>query len=191
MEFTDLLRSAFPHVDLLAQNTVAGAAVYGQATAGAALSFGDATHPAPGLIEECDYLVAVCSTRARAIRQGLIRLDSASNLLLERWRHIQALQSELAQAQQTVSRVQREYEDRTAWAQRLDTEMEAARAQTTELERVVSERTDSAQRLAETVRERDSAILALQQQVAAKQRVPQGSGEREVLSRELLSRTSG
>jgi SAM-dependent methyltransferase len=151
-EFECELRRVFPHISMFFENHLAA---IGFLPARAA--------PTPPGIEvpsarpnprDASFFVAVCSLVPPPPIPGFVYLPAAANVLRERERHIQLLESDLArlreQKQELVEmfRMQKEELDRSnLWAGELDEKLHAAQARIVELQEEERKRTEWAQRL--------------------------------------------
>jgi ubiquinone/menaquinone biosynthesis C-methylase UbiE len=148
-EFSAFLKEQFEHVKIAFQNHVAS------------IYIGDAClersvrskmeRPGDGLERSSNYFVAVCSkTETGKDFEALAYLPAAANLLRERERHIDLLETRVSELNQQVLQQQQASDAQSQWC--------------LELNRQVQERTEWAMRLDERIKELDARLLAFQQQ---------------------------
>jgi SAM-dependent methyltransferase len=143
LEFESALKAEFPHVHLWSQNrSEAMVFVPLSSSCGVLDALGDA---APG---HAHFFLAACSRSPIPETRAFAWMPVTGNLLRERERHIELLQSEieqknlwLGQAQRDQSTLQSNHEsllvelaESNAWAGRLDTELTHARATIAQLQ---------------------------------------------------------
>ena len=144
-EFQAALESVFPHVHLWSQNHTES------------ITFVPASPSRDGVLDapaetapgHAHFFLAACSLSSIADTRAFGWLPAAGNVLRERQRHIALLEGELqqkdawlAEALDTLSKVQRAHEESNAWAAQLNGEMEAARSAISRLESEVAVRLD-------------------------------------------------
>jgi GT2 family glycosyltransferase/glycosyltransferase involved in cell wall biosynthesis/SAM-dependent methyltransferase len=78
-------------------------------------------------LASADYFVCVCSGRRLNVRE-VVYIPAASNVLLERERHIRSLTKELKERETYLARLQPEFEEKGAWANKLNAELAEAQA---------------------------------------------------------------
>lgn len=151
-EFHGSLAQHFTHVRILLQNRLDAIAFYPSDIVTAARAKVEQTAGEP---PQANYFIGICSTAPLPETEALIYVPKASNLLRERERHIQLLESELAQTrqwlQQTIedrdrllaqhSDLQRHMDEQNRWARELERNWNAALAKVTELEKQFQEAT--------------------------------------------------
>ncbi len=118
-----------------------------------------------------NYFMAICSqTRTHLPKfDNLVYLPAAANLLREKEKRIQSLESQLKDLNSKVLKLQKEYDEQTQWAMRLDLQIKEREArilelqeQFRELERDLQEKAVWALRLTEQMAQKDKRILTLQ-----------------------------
>ena len=121
-EFASLLEEFFPERVIFAQNHAPAIAFFPsdgtlpcstEGDSGAAARFG----APPRATDQTHFLVAVCARQPGPVPEPFVFVPSAGNVLRERELHLH----KLAQA---LTNLQREVEERTAWARELDQERE-------------------------------------------------------------------
>lgn len=144
-EFRTELAAVFPHVSLFLENHVEGVAFQPVETAASADVHVDAGGVLP---QDSHFFVAVCSDRPQPAGPAFVYIPTTANVLRERERHIDLLESELRtknewlktleqQHQETVElfRTQKEeLEKSNRWAEQQNRELEARGARILELQ---------------------------------------------------------
>ena len=99
-----------------------------------------------------NYFMALCSQTQLGLPDfdNLVYLPAAGNLLREKERRVQSLESQVTDLDHKVLKLQMEYDEQTQWCLELNRQME--------------ERTQWAVRLDAQIKERDARILELQEQ---------------------------
>lgn len=129
-EFTALLNRYFPSVQVLGETHFVAVGILPtniHADVPAHLQEG-------GAPEGADYFVCVCGREPISSDRGLVFVPAASNVLLERERHIRALSTELAERNTYLSRLQPEFEEKARWADSLNVEVSRLQGENRRLE---------------------------------------------------------
>ncbi|MFL6450189.1 MAG: glycosyltransferase [Bryobacteraceae bacterium] len=127
-EFEEVLKRAFPFVEMLGQNSQETITFSGEWRAERMAGFVPSSHD----VADAHFYVAVCSFRARQI-PFFADVSSTHNLLRDRERHIRGLQGELAEAQrqyEALVQVRTEHKQ----AELLESELDALRQRVRTLE---------------------------------------------------------
>jgi GT2 family glycosyltransferase/glycosyltransferase involved in cell wall biosynthesis/SAM-dependent methyltransferase len=114
-EFVPLLKTVFPFVEVRGETHLAALGILGS---GAGTSV-PAVIPSDRQLSECDYFVCVCSD-ARQQPGELVFVPGSANVLRERERHIHALTKEVHDRDAHLARLEPEFEEKAAWADKLN-----------------------------------------------------------------------
>ena len=161
-EFLDFLKSVFSSVQIYFQNHIAGLIVgnpslYREVTT--------CLEEEPGDLETTsNYFVAVCThdREYQPASGNFCLLPGTGNLLRERQQDIQRLEEEVAKLDRALTRLQKEYEERTGWAQQLNRQVRSRDEALMGLREEFEDRSRWADELSRQLEEKDKAIVKLQ-----------------------------
>lgn len=179
-EFRELLRVVFPHCAVLLQNHVAGLLVADAAQAGnlaehpPAFRQQNGSENSAGLDrrqQEAHFLVALCSGEPLPAARPLLYLPSTGNVLRERETHIRQLEAQLEEARrdrdtalEQIRRLERQLEERTAWAQAMNREIAGKDAYILQLQSDYEQKVQWAKNLDGELEQARAALQKLQQE---------------------------
>jgi SAM-dependent methyltransferase len=185
-EFRVELESMFPFVSLYLENHVDGVMFQPQGRDGAADARIEAGEPEP---RESHFFLAVCARRERRAERAFVYVPSAANVLLERERHIAALQLRLAEIEVDRQRLidmfraqGEELERSNRWAQELNLEVGERRARVAALQEELGRSNRWAEKLSGQMEESRARVAELQTEVERGNRWAEG------LNREIVER---
>ena len=165
-EFQSALHPLFSNAVILLQNHVDGFAIYQHGAEGTADAEIAATSGTPA---EAHFFLAVCSNADIRSLHPFVYLPQGTNVLREREHHIRSLELQLAQERHdrqlhidglqkelgdivnAYRNLERDRDEKRAWAERADAELEIARRAIEAAETTVIERTKWAQGLDERI----------------------------------------
>jgi SAM-dependent methyltransferase len=155
-EFRDALSEAFPHISLFVENHVEGVVFQPVEPGDTAEVRVDGAGVSPA---ESHFFVAVCAHRPQTGNPTYVYVPSAGNVLRERERHIDLLESELATKNTWLAELKQEHQEL----------VDQFRKQKEELE----ERNRWAQELTRSLEERGGRVVELQEELAREQAAAQ------------------
>jgi SAM-dependent methyltransferase len=138
-EFRGALAEVFPHVTIFVQNHAAALVFSPAGPCSAAEARLEAPEPDP---EQAHFFIAVCACAPQTGAPTFVYVPSRANLLRERQRHIEWLQSELDALGRKHLALQQELEEHNRWAQELDRELEQARGAIAALQQELESKTE-------------------------------------------------
>lgn len=141
-EFQTALQAVFPHISIYLQNRVEAFA-FSHPSSTLEVQLADAGAP-----EQAQFFMAACALQPHPPHTGFIYLPTASNLLLERERHIRKLQDELELSKQWLAQITSErdqllhkhaeltlhLEQQNLWARSLEKDWKTALARVSQLQ---------------------------------------------------------
>jgi SAM-dependent methyltransferase len=175
-EFRAELTAVFPHVSLFLENHVEGFTFQPQEAGYTAEVRVDAGHPAP---DESHFFVAVCANRPQTGNPTFVYVPRTANVLRERERHIDLLQSELdgknqwlAEAQRDLAemsrqhaRIEGELDNSNRWAEDLNRELEDRGARVAEVQEELAREQEKARAMAAAY---EAKVLELEADIGSK-----------------------
>ena len=170
------LKAVFPHVSLFLENHVEGFTFQPHEAGHTAEVRVDAGEPAP---DESHFFVAVCANRTQTGNPTFVYVPRAANVLRERERHIDLLQSEvneknqwLADAQQALAEMTLQYgkleghlEESNRWAESLNQELDERRARVAALQEELATEQRNAKEMADAY---DAKVRDLEEDIRTK-----------------------
>ena len=174
-EFRSALAEVFPHVALFVQNHGPAVVFHPVGSARGTEVRLESASVAP---EDSNFFIAVCAQEPMVGSPAFVYLPSAANVLRERARHIEKLESELATKDEWLEAAKAEHqellekfraleaelEERNEWAEELDAELDEARRRLDEFH--AQKETE----IAELSSGYEAKIAALEAEVAEKAR---------------------
>jgi GT2 family glycosyltransferase/glycosyltransferase involved in cell wall biosynthesis/SAM-dependent methyltransferase len=159
-EFLLLLREYFSFVEPLGQVHIPAVGVFSYPTPEVVPSL-VARKSSP---EEAAYFLCVCSQRRPRAAANLVFVPASGNVLLERERHIRLLSAELSERRTYLARLQAEFDEKAAWADRLNSQVQEQNRLVAEFQQQVEERTQWAKSLDAELAERRAYGARLQEE---------------------------
>jgi SAM-dependent methyltransferase len=175
-EFRAELTAVFPHVSLFLENHVEGFTFQPHDSGSTAEVRVDAGEPAP---DESHFFVAVCANRPQTGNPTYVYVPRAANILRERERHIDLLQTELDEKNRWLTDALRDLEKMTGqyaklegqleesnrWAADLNVQLEERGARVAELQTELAAEQESGRR---TVAGYEAKIVDLESDIQSK-----------------------
>jgi GT2 family glycosyltransferase/glycosyltransferase involved in cell wall biosynthesis/SAM-dependent methyltransferase len=122
-EFLTLLKVYFKVVEPLGEQHLSAVGILGP-TSNPSVPVAIEQRPA---LASADYFICACSDRPLKVSE-MVYVPASANVLLERERHIRSLTKQLNDRETYLARLQPEFEEKAAWANKLNAELAEAQA---------------------------------------------------------------